>query len=376
MNFFKLLISFVLGCGLIACSDTNISKEKSIISNTETILISSKQNDNIGIISTVPTWKESANLLNVNGIIDVPPGNKSYVSLPYGGFIKKVNVLEGKRITKGELLFEVENPEILALQQEYLEWDGKLEFLEGELSRQLKLSSENATSTKNVQAARAELNVANAKLKGLKARLKLANVDIQSLKNGNISETQRIVAPFNGVVTKITAAVGAYVTPQDKLMELIDLKHAHAELTVFEKDIPFLTIGQTVDIQFVNSPTPVQAEVYLIGGEISQDRSVKVHCHFLKENKFAIPGSFFQAKIHVAARNALTLPESAFISHGKHRCIFEQVSQFEFKLVKVRVLGQGQSEIPFELIVDKFNGQKFVTKGAFELYSILNKSSE
>ena len=376
MKTISFFFAFVLLTTLLGCSQEQA--QETPIKNTaiNRVELTTKQINAIGIQVQSAALKERSGTINVNGVIDVPPGNKSYISLPYGGFIKKVNVLEGKRIQKGSLLFEVQNPEILALQQEYLEWVGKLDFLDGELNRQLKLETGNATSQKNVQAARAELNVAKAKIKGLKARLKLANVDFSALMNGEITETQRIVAPFNGVVTKITAAVGSYVTPQDKLMELIDLKHAHAEITVFEKDLPSIRIGQQVDIQFVNSSEAATAEVYLIGGEIAQDRSVKVHCHFKKENALAIPGSFFQANIHASSRKSLTLPETALVTVGNDRCVFYQTSATKYTLVKVRVIGEEQGEVAFDLFDPALESSKFVTKGAFELLSLLNKTKE
>lgn len=368
--------AFVFLATLLGCDQEQTQESQSKNTSTNLVELTTKQFNAIGIQVQTASLKERSGTINVNGVVDVPPGNKSYISLPYGGFIKKVNVLEGKRIQKGSLLFEVQNPEILALQQEYLEWIGKLDYLQGELNRQLKLESGNATSQKNVQAAKAELNVAKAKIKGLKARLKLANVDFSALMNGEITETQHIVAPFNGVVTKVTAAVGSYVSPQDKLMELIDLKHAHAELTVFEKDLPSMKIGQLVDVHFVNSSEVAAAEVYLIGGEIAQDRSVKVHCHFKKENALAIPGSFFHASIHVSARKTLTLPESAVFTVGRDRCVFYQYATRKYKLIKINVIGEEQGEVAFDLFDPALESSKFVTKGAFELLSLLNKTKE
>jgi len=73
-------------------------------------------------------------------------------------------------------------------------------------------------------------------------------------------------------------------------LELIDLKHAHAEVIVFEKDVQYLAEGQPVTLNFAHGTEPLSASIFLIGKEISSDRSIKVHCHLNKENAKLPPG--------------------------------------------------------------------------------------
>lgn len=71
-----------------------------------------------------------------NGMIDVPPQNKSFISVPFGGYIRDIKVLDGMRVTKGQVLLVVEHPEIIQLQQDYLEVQGNMEYLKAEMDRQ------------------------------------------------------------------------------------------------------------------------------------------------------------------------------------------------------------------------------------------------
>lgn len=361
---------------ITACSSKETRDSKSISSDNLTVSCTSAQIKSMGLMVSKATWKERSGTLNANGIIDVPPGNKSYISLPYGGFIKKMNVIEGKQVNKGEILFEVQHPDILLLQQEYLELIGRMDYLEASLNRQLTMESGKATSQKNVQEAQAEYNVAQAKIKGISARLKMAEVDMNALKQGRISETQQIRAPFFGIVTKITTGVGSFVAPQDKLMEIIDLKHTHAELTVFEKDIPLLRLGQQVDIHFIQESQAAKAQIYLIGGEIDVDRSIKVHCHFNEAGFSPIPGSYFKAKIHTDSKRTLCLPNAAFITVGTETYVFKEISKHQFTAVKVRILGEEEGETSFELLDANSHNSTFVIQGAFELLSLWKNKGE
>lgn len=371
------LIIFAITFSVItACSSKETRDYKSISSENLTVSCTSAQIKSMGLMVSKATWKERSGTLNANGIIDVPPGNKSYISLPYGGFIKKMNVIEGKQVDKGEILFEVQHPDILLLQQEYLELIGRMDYLEASLNRQLTMESGKATSQKNVQEAQAEYNVAQAKIKGISARLKMAEVDMNALKQGRISETQQIRAPFFGIVTKITTGVGSFVAPQDKLMEIIDLKHTHAELTVFEKDIPLLRLGQQVDIHFIQESQAAKAQIYLIGGEIDVDRSIKVHCHFNEAGFSPIPGSYFKAKIHTDSKRTLCLPNAAFITVGTETYVFKEISKHQFTAVKVRILGEEEGETSFELLDANSHNSTFVIQGAFELLSLWKNKGE
>lgn len=371
------LIIFAITFSVItACSSKETRDSKSISSENLTVSCTSAQIKSMGLMVSKATWKERSGTLNANGIIDVPPGNKSYISLPYGGFIKKMNVIEGKQVDKGEILFEVQHPDILLLQQEYLELIGRMDYLEASLNRQLTMESGKATSQKNVQEAQAEYNVAQAKIKGISARLKMAEVDMNALKQGRISETQQIRAPFFGIVTKITTGVGSFVAPQDKLMEIIDLKHTHAELTVFEKDIPLLRLGQQVDIHFIQESQAAKAQIYLIGGEIDVDRSIKVHCHFNETGFSPIPGSYFKAKIHTDSKRTLCLPNAAFITVGTETYVFKEISKHQFTAVKVRILGEEEGETSFELLDANSHNSTFVIQGAFELLSLWKNKGE
>lgn len=371
------LIIFAITFSVItACSSKETRDSKPISSENLTVSCTSAQIKSMGLMVSKATWKERSGTLNANGIIDVPPGNKSYISLPYGGFIKKMNVIEGKQVDKGEILFEVQHPDILLLQQEYLELIGRMDYLEASLNRQLTMESGKATSQKNVQEAQAEYNVAQAKIKGISARLKMAEVDMNALKQGRISETQQIRAPFFGIVTKITTGVGSFVAPQDKLMEIIDLKHTHAELTVFEKDIPLLRLGQQVDIHFIQESLAAKAQIYLIGGEIDVDRSIKVHCHFNEAGFSPIPGSYFKAKIHTDSKRTLCLPNAAFITVGTETYVFKEISKHQFTAVKVRILGEEEGETSFELLDANSHNSTFVIQGAFELLSLWKNKGE
>lgn len=359
---------------LLSCSSQD--KEANISNETKAnkqLQVSSKQLQTLGVeLGSLEQINMGLSVF-ANGVIDVPPQNKSYIAMPFGGYIKKINVLDGMQVQKGQILMVVEHPEVIELQQEYLEVQGQAEYLAADYERQKELYAKEAGSAKNFQQAKSAYMVNKAKLSGLAVKLEMANVNMNALRNGQIERTQNIRSPFAGVITKVTANVGAFAEPKDNLLEIIDLKHAHAELTVYEKYLSFLQKEQIVKLQFVDMHTTASAKIYLIGREISQERTVKVHCHFDKLPTDITPGSYLKAEIRAEDQNQFTLPEEAVVQqNGKDVVFIETEGNFLTVEIDILMTQDGRVAITSKQLA-LLKRSSIVVKGAYELLAILNK---
>lgn len=370
------LLNSLIFLVLLSCSspdkEANAAKETNAI---QQLKLSPKQRQSLGL--------ELGNLEQINmglsvfanGVIDVPPQNKSYIAMPFGGYIKKINVLDGMQVQKGQILMVVEHPEVIQLQQEYLEVQGQAEYLAADYERQKELYAKEAGSAKSYQQAKSAYMVNKAKLSGLAMKLEMANVNMNTLRNGQIERTQNIRSPFAGVITKVTANVGAFAEPKDNLLEIIDLKHAHAELTVYEKYLSFLQKEQSVKLQFVDMHTTASAKIYLIGREISTERTVKVHCHFDKLPADITPGSYLKAEIRAEDQNQFTLPEEAVVQqNGKDVVFIEKKGNFLTVEIDILMTQDGRVAITSKQLA-LLKRSSIVVKGAYELLAILNKEA-
>jgi membrane fusion protein, heavy metal efflux system len=371
-SFFLLNSFFVLL--LLACSSQK--KEDNAEKDTKTtqqLHLSPQQIRSLGIkLGSLEQINMGLSVF-ANGVIDVPPQNKSYIAMPFGGYIKKINVLDGMQVQKGQILLVVEHPEVVQLQQEYLEALGQMEYLSADYERQKELHEKEAGSAKNYQQAKSAYMVTKAKLNGLAMKLEMANVNMNTLRNGQIERTQNIRSPFAGVITKVTAHVGSFAEPKDNLLEIIDLKHAHAELTVYEKYLSFLQKEQLVKLQYVDVNQTASAKIYLIGREISKERTVKVHCHFDKLPADITPGSYLKAEIRAEDQNQFTLPEEAVVQqNGKDVVFIEKAGNFFTVEIDILMTQDGRVAITSKQLA-LLKRSSIVVKGAYELLAILNK---
>ena len=181
--------------------------------------------------------KSFPELVQANGLIDVPPANRAVVSATMGGYIKNTHLLIGDRVTKGQALVTIENPDFVALQQEYLEIKEQLTYLKSEYERQQILIKENISSQKSFLKAESDYKKAEATYKGLRKQLDLLKISPSDVEKGIISTTSTLNAPISGSITQVNVSLGMYVSPATPIIEIVDNDHIYLELSVFEKDI-------------------------------------------------------------------------------------------------------------------------------------------
>ena len=332
--------SFIYYCIVTVIFGCSTKEEQSTEINTETqqiLNLSAEQQRQLNIEITQPEYQIVSKYIEASGQLDVPPQHLVTISAPLGGFIKRTPLLEGMRIRKGDILVEMEHPDYIQLQQNYLQALSRLQLLKAEYSRQEELARENVTAQKAREKAQTDYETARVEVESLRARLKMLHIDPERLTTEGIRPVVFITSPINGYVTKVNITTGAYVPAQHELFRLIDPTHLHAELFVFEKDLSALKEGQKVTFTLLNDTLKRHAKVYLIGKELTSDRTVRVHCHIDQDYPGLIPGLYIRAQIETASHRALTVPESAVVRIGNAPYVFVYRDNGSFELTPVQV---------------------------------------
>lgn len=255
------------------------------------------------------------NLIKTTGIIDVPPNSKAIISAYAGGHIKNSPLLIGDKVKKGQALVTIENLEFIQMQQEYIEISEHLIYLRSEYERQKELFAENISSKKSFLKAESDYKIASAMQNGLHKKLQMLNINPTSVEEGNFTSVSTIYAPISGSITHVNISTGIYVSPADKIMEIVNTDHIHLELKVFEKDVLKIKKGQKVFFRIPESTDEsFEGEVHLIGKSIDKNRTVHVHAHIDHDVKHNfIVGMFVESDIVIEDNSSKALPERAFI---------------------------------------------------------------
>lgn len=372
-NLYILLFSFmILSCG----SKKEENKTESVISQ-QIIKLNDQQIKNAGIEVGKAENRSISSVLKVNGKIDVPPQNMVSISIPLGGFLKSTQLLPGMHIKKGEVIAVMEDQQYIQLQQDYLTSRSQLSYSENEYNRQKELNLSKASSDKAFQQAEAEYKAQKVNERSLQEKLKLIHIDPDKLNENSISRSISITAPIDGYVSKVNVNIGKYVNPTDVLFELVNPNDIHLNLTVFEKDINKLYVGQKLIAYTNNEPNKkYECEILLIGQNLSVERSIEVHCHFESYDRSLIPGMYMNAEIQVKTQNAISINDDAIVTHEGKSYLFlkKDANTFEMVPVNIGVSENGYTEINSNYSLEN---SKIVTKGAYSLLmGLMNKSDE
>jgi cobalt-zinc-cadmium efflux system membrane fusion protein len=369
------IASFLL---LAGCS----SKKQAVTESKETIaddrvVMTDAQVRNAGIETGAAISQTINTSLKVNGMVDVPPQNIVSVSFPMGGYLRSTKLLPGMHVNRGEVIAVIEDQALIQLQQDYLVAVARLGFLQQEFERQKMLNENKVNADKIYQQAQADFTSQKVMVKGYSEKLKLVGINPSTLSEEKVSKSVAVHSPINGFVSKVNVNIGKYVTGTDILFELINPGDMHAALTIFEKDITKVKIGQKVQVSFVEDPSSVyHCEVILVTKNVDESRSALVHCHFEKQPKNLLPGMFLNAVINISNADVLTLPEEAVVRFENKQYVYELTGKNEFRMMEVQtgIVENGRIEVSSG--ADDFSGRTLVTKNAYAILSKMKNASE
>ena len=361
-----------------ACSSNQPTEEPTsvVTENSNLVELSDAQLKNANITVGKIASKNMASILKVNGIIDVPPQNMISISVPLGGFLKYTKLLPGMHLLKGESIATMEDQQYIQLQQEYLTTVSNLKFAEAEYNRQKELNLSKASSNKALEQAEASFQSLKINAKSLSEKLKLIGINPENLSEKTISRSIDIHSPIDGYVSHVNVNIGKYVNPSDVLFELVNPTDIHLGLTIYEKDLDKIFIGQKLQA-FTNHKPDLKypCEIILIGKDLSEERSVEVHCHFEKYDKTLIPGMFMNAELEINNNNAKVLPDEAIVRFENVNYAFIATSKNTFKMIEVK-LGSSEKGLTEVTMDDSFYNKNFVLNGAYNLLMQLKNKEE
>lgn len=288
--------------------------------HSEVLELTAAQLKAVGIQIGNIEQKNLTAVVKSSGQLAVPPQNAAQINVLSGGIIRKINVIEGQRVSKGQVLVTIENQDLIKLQQDYLTVKGGFSYIVAEHERQQLLKAANAGTGKAHQLAEANYNAEIAKIKALERQLQQYGISVRQIASGNITSQVPVTAPINGTIGKITAETGSYAQPGVSIMDIVDNSKIHADLIVFEKDLSKIKVGQRVDFQLTNQKNEqIEGQIYGINKSFENDsKGVVVHAVIKKPGANLIPGMYVTGLIGVGTAQTSSVPIDAVVrSEGK-----------------------------------------------------------
>ncbi len=352
------------------------------------VSITTAQAEVLGLTTTLVVKKSLGNNIKVNGFLDLYPQDEANVNSFIGGNVSKIYFVEGDKIKKGQVLARLEHPDYLQIQQELQQSVSELDYLKTEFERKEKLYKEEISSGREFQKARSEYYSTQSKIKGLKAKLKLLNLNVSKVIKGELFPTVPVISPIDGFIGEIYIRIGDFANPGVNMFYISNNAKTHVDFRVYEKDIYKIKVGQKAYFTIANKPGElIEAHIQTIGRTFEDDPKA-VHVHAIIDSKVStdlLPGLYVEGRIVESEKMMDVIPEEAIIKEGNRSFIFIKVHHAEkkgedrsdeklsFMVVDVTtgIKDAGFIEVTFAEPLPK--GTEVVVNGAYMLSSELVK---
>ena len=315
--------------------------------------------------------------VKATGVLGLPANAHSSISAKASGIIRGTKkFVEGGYVKKGEVIAYLENPDFIAIQQEYLEIQAELVLQRLEVDRQKKLADENAGVERDLQQAQAKARILSTRASGISKQLAYLGIPSLDLTSENIQNQIAITSVAGGYISSINFHNGMYVERSTMLMDIISSQHLHLELDVFENDIAKVKQGLKISYNVPALGDKLfEGFVNVIGKEFDgQAKTVRVHGHLEGEKPQFIKDLFVNAKIWLTDSTVNALPEKAVITDGATSFIFvandnEDAQEIEFEKLSVISGNTSEGYTAVKLVDSIPAGMKIVTEGAYYIYA-------
>ena len=264
----------------------------------------------IGVQTGTVEYKQLSDDIRATGTVDINERLVSYVQVRFPGYIRKVFAnATYQYVRKGEPLFTIYSPDLVATQQEYL------------LARENQKTM-SASTVDGVADGAATLSIA--------AEQRLQQWDIPESEITKLKETGKPVtdltinSPVEGYITERNALPNMYAEPSTKLYTVADLSRVWVYAQVFQDDIGRVKPGDTAQITVDSYPGRAfsgQIEEILPQVDMAT-RTVRVRLAMANPGLKLKPGMFVNVDLKTNLGRQLIVPASAVFQSGARQLIF------------------------------------------------------
>ena len=293
---------------------------------------------------------------------------------PFTGRVVKLLTKLGDDVMAGSPLFEIDTPDVVQGQSDLINAAAALaksktqvELTQRSFNRQRDLFKAKAVSEKDFEQAQSDLRQAESDVRAnegvvIAARNKLrilgkTDEDVAKVeKDRSINPIMRVNAPISGTITTRKVGPGQYVRVDnaDPLFSISDLSNMWLRANVAEADIPFVKVGQDVEVKVLAYPDETfMAKVTYIAASVDPTtHRVAVRSQIENEKRLLKPEMFANFKIITDnGDESPSVPIGAVIrdSDASYVWLAKSETEFERRAVKLGIETDGVIQILSDL---------------------------
>ncbi|HKJ70939.1 MAG TPA: efflux RND transporter periplasmic adaptor subunit [Gammaproteobacteria bacterium] len=309
------------------------------------IVITDAQMQRLGIATAEVAAAEGVQTDALPARVVIPPDQEQVVSAPQGGLVAALDAAVEQDVAAGDPLAEIRSPELVTMQQDFLQARSERGVAKAALERDRQLVDEGIIPKRRFQETRSRYHQAQARLEARGHALSLAGMSDPAIKR--LAETRKlssrltVTAPIDGVVVEKMASVGKRVQQAEPLYRVARLNPLWLEIRLPLDRLQGVKEGAPVSVPCAG----MKAEVTLVGRTAeAESQTVLVRARVAGGEDCLRPGQFVETRLEVGAGEArFRVSGDAVVRHQGQDWVFVRVAK-GFRPVPVDVHGHRQGD--------------------------------
>ena len=278
------------------------------------VQISAQRLQSIGVKTGEVERKLVEDEIHTTGNVVVDETKLAYVHVRFSGFIEKVFVdATYQYVHKGQPLFTIYSPDLVATEREYL------------VAEQNQQQVAQSTVPGVASSAVSLLNAASERLK----QWGVPQQEIARLEStGEVQQELQFDSPVSGYITERNALPSVSVQPEMRLFTVADLSSVWVQAQVFQNDLGRIKVGDPATLTVGTFPgRTFRGRVDFIYPQLDTDtRTAKVRIVSSNSDLQLKPGMFVNVALKVPMGRQLVIPANGVLQSGSRQIAFVERS--------------------------------------------------
>lgn len=268
------------------------------------------------------------------------------------GPVSRIVVVPGEKVRKGQPMLYVASPDYSQLRTNYLKAKDAYSLAQKTNARSQDLYQHHAIAVKDLEQAESAEVQAGGDLASAEAALKVMGItDPDALMKAPPSFEVPVLAPIGGEVVEQLVSVGQLLQPGNtQCFTISDLSTVWVLVNVYQKDLPYVRVGDQVVIQTDTYPDVFNGRIAYVAASLDPStRTLQARIETVN------PGEKLKKDMYVTAtvqagkiEKAIAVPDSAVLRDSENQpFVYTEVSpnQFGRRPVTLGESLQGQTQI-------------------------------
>lgn len=322
------------------------------------------QRETLNPIKTAVAQEEAIpDAIEIAAKVQPNPGNVVRIYPPISGRVLNVSVRPGDRVTRGQVVAEIQSSDVASARADYEKARADAERSTATLHRAETLYHHEVLAAKDYEDAQAASVSAKAELQRARERLTVLGTSV-----GSSSDRVPLHSPINGVVLDIGASAGELSKSLDNanaIVTIADLDSVWVLGDIFEQDLNYAKRGAVAELRFGSYPSQVwKGTVNAVSDSVDPTtHTLRVRIVLPNPNHLLKPEMLGTIRLSRGTRTEVVVPADAVLHDGDAVYVFViNGTHNEKRAVKV-----GQTSLPgkmAEITAGLKAGEQVVVSGA------------